>query len=440
MRRGAGVPLLTRFIFIAAMCSGMAEVSASPHDAALRELRREFVRLRNIDPTTDDRAARPLWKKLSNEYMVAVGSIQGFAKSGTEVRALVDAAMVFFRLFGVERDDNQLEVAASLLAKLPSPENRGPGEDFASVLQELLLRGDIALARGDEEIAREWYSAANEMANTHAEGVGVARDRIGGRLVSLKNGTFSEFLPTSDIQMPRMLPSSRESKHKKRRDKPFVVVVDPGHGGDDSGAVGRAGLLEKEVTLEMAYLLREELARVDGVRVSLTRDSDEFVPLARRTQYANHQQADVFISLHNNASPSHALEGFETYYLDNTDDQAGKKLAERENSQRADGYLSDIDFMLSDLIQTAKLEDSMRFASVLDAEMGRAGARFGARSKGVKRAPFFVLVGAHMPCVLVELLFIDNINDAARLTNKRFKNSIASSIARGIGRFFRREG
>ena len=215
-------------------------------------------------------------------------------------------------------------------------------------------------------------------------------------------------------------------------------MLDPGHGGEDFGAVGKGGLLEKDVVLSVALELEALLKKELGALVRLTRRKDSFVPLMERTNLANDFEADLFISLHSNASPSGQIAGIETYYLDNAGDKSSMKLAERENrSVQLEGPQADLSYMLSDLIQSAKMSDSMKLGKALQTttysflntkwEVGR--------NLGLKRAPFYVLVGAHMPCVLIEMGFIDNSTDGANLADKDFRADLARGLFLGIRKF-----
>jgi N-acetylmuramoyl-L-alanine amidase len=246
---------------------------------------------------------------------------------------------------------------------------------------------------------------------------------------------------------PRSAP--RQSAAPKPRNPPAilirgrapVIVIDPGHGGEDFGAVGVGGLLEKDVVLDLAFHLERLLIERLGAVVRLTRRSDEFVPLAGRTRMANDFEADLFISIHGNASPKKQLRGFEVYYLDTTDDSASRKLAERENaSLEFEGAAADLAFMLSDLIQTGKTDQSLQLAHQINVSVMDFVARRwpGVKSLGVKRAPFFVLVGAHMPCVLVEVGFIDQVDDGRILATPEFRNDMADALFVGIRSFLER--
>jgi N-acetylmuramoyl-L-alanine amidase len=180
--------------------------------------------------------------------------------------------------------------------------------------------------------------------------------------------------------------------------------------------------------------------------VFLTRESDVALPLSERTRLANERGAVLFVSLHTNASTDHRPRGLATYYLDNADDAASRALAERENalvSLAGNREDSDLALMLSSLVQASKMEDSVVLAHSVHQSINRsvrAPNRWqgsGLRDLGVKKAPFFVLVGAHMPCVLLELFFIDNRDDAALLAEEQFREMIARGIADGIEDFSR---
>jgi N-acetylmuramoyl-L-alanine amidase len=292
------------------------------------------------------------------------------------------------------------------------------------------MRGDIAVALNEGATeAGQWYSEGYSSARREDSPLLM---QFQARQQSLSNDTYDDLTPSPELETPRLVPSSSKPSGTPKN---ITVVLDPGHGGDDPGAVGSEGLLEKEITMDVALRIKS-LLTPHNIRVVLTRETDTFLPLARRTRIANHQEGDVFVSLHVNASPSHKLTGLETYYLDNTDDQAGRKLAERENSVSGVA-VDDLSYILGDLIQSGKLEDSIRFARVLDRELVShvAGAGRGVTSKGVKKGPFFVLVGAHMPCVLVEMLFVDNPDDARKLNSPAFRKQLSQGIAKGILRF-----
>jgi N-acetylmuramoyl-L-alanine amidase len=218
----------------------------------------------------------------------------------------------------------------------------------------------------------------------------------------------------------------------------WKIVLDPGHGGRDPGAQGFA--IEKKVTLDIAERLATLLRDRLGAEIVLTRDRDATVSLAERTARANSEQADLFVSIHANASPHARQSGIETYYLDNTDDHATMRLARLENGPgiaTPRGGRADLHYILSDLVQMGKMEESIALASAL--QEGLVG---GLRNRydrvtdlGVKRGPFYVLVGAHMPCVLVEVSFLTNPTEGRRLAKSAFRHAVAEGLYTGVARF-----
>jgi N-acetylmuramoyl-L-alanine amidase len=339
------------------------------------------------------------------------------------------SADTHLRLYRVTKQRPYVTTAIEILKPLFTPQS---GTHERELLAEAsFLMGDLNLAAGsDGDSVGEWYQRA---ANESAALTNVATSR----LLSLELKTFNRFAPSRDLEIPRLIPSASP---KLGRIAP-IVVLDPGHGGGDSGATGPDGQFEKEITLDIARRVRVLLEKRYGFNARLTRDKDEFVPLARRTSYANKKNAAAFISLHVNASQEHDADGLEVYYLDNANDEASRKLAERENGVREGEHLDDLSFMLSDLIQSGKLEDSIILSRAVESSLKiRAISRAkGVRSLGVKRGPFFVLVGAHMPCTLIEMLFIDNPTDRAMLSKEEFRSALALGVADGIHKFISKQ-
>jgi N-acetylmuramoyl-L-alanine amidase len=214
------------------------------------------------------------------------------------------------------------------------------------------------------------------------------------------------------------------------------IVLDPGHGGKDPGAIGVGGLVEKDVVLSVAKKLAARLRKEMGVQVVLTRKDDRFVALENRTAIANAEEADLFISLHANASANTEAKGIETYYLDNTTDEAALRLAARENGT-ARKNISDLQFILSDMTQNMKLEDSITLAHRLHGSMvgGMTKVLGDVRDLGVKKALFYVLVGARMPSVLVEMFFITNRQEAQAMGHEEAQNAMVEALMRGIEKY-----
>ncbi len=221
--------------------------------------------------------------------------------------------------------------------------------------------------------------------------------------------------------------------HAVRKKKRLVIVVDPGHGGKDPGAIGRRGLREKDVTLRIAKLVARDLSRKLRSRVILTRKRDVYVPLEERTAIANSRDADIFVSIHINSSPRRSASGVETYILNLSASEESRRLAARENSTTRRG-VSDLEFILRDLVKTARTNDSVRLASKVQGDLvRRLRAKYSRiRGNGVKGAPFYVLVGTRMPSVLVEVSFISNSREEKRLRSAKYLREVAAGISSGV--------
>ncbi len=419
---------LKRFVMASAALVALVypqlSLSDSPASSPAAAIRAEYTRLRNVDPESDDPVHRDEWEALARttgEYISRASTLH----ETTRIR--LDGADISLRLWRAGRNERSLQEAKTLIQPILSGSSESP-----AYFEAALLQGDIEVcsARSLQEAAR-WYQEA-------LGGEAATARRAAQRLQGIRLETFDHFVPAPEIEQPRPIRQVAERRFSPRR----TVVIDPGHGGDDSGAVGAHNLIEKEVTLDLALRVREILEREYATRVILTRTDDVFVPLARRTAIANNSGAKVFLSLHTNASPLHQLNGLETYYLDNTDDQASRRLAERENSVPSGGDLDDLSFIVSDLIQSGKIEDSIRLSRVVDSALRRGvlPVYSDGRSRGIKKAPFFVLVGAHMPCSLLELFFIDNQQDAQYLAKQGFRDIVARAIADGIALFLDQAG
>ncbi len=214
-----------------------------------------------------------------------------------------------------------------------------------------------------------------------------------------------------------------------------LIVVDAGHGGAETGAKGPSGLLEKDVTLDVAKRLQTGLARRLGVRVILTRETDKHVSLDDRTALANHERADLFLSIHVNASPATKASGAETYFLSYqaTDDEARAAAALENNTigvETPPG--SPLSMVLWDLAQSQYLAESSKLAEDIQENLNEL---LRIESRGVKQAPFKVLMGATMPAVLVEIGFITNSDEEARLKDSSYREKIAQAIIDSVAAF-----
>ena len=214
------------------------------------------------------------------------------------------------------------------------------------------------------------------------------------------------------------------------------IVIDPGHGGHDSGTLGVDGLEEKDVVLDVALRLGKLLHERLGSEVIYTRSDDTFIPLETRTAIANKAQADLFLSIHANSSPDASARGVETYYLNFTQQADALAVAARENAVSDQSI-----YQLSDLVKKIalkeKIAESREFATDVETSLygGLQRGNEGLKNRGVKKAPFVVLIGANMPSVLAEISFVTNPRDANQLRDADYRQRVAESLYKGVARY-----
>jgi len=338
----------------------------------------------------------------SVEAQISVVNIEGMTKIVVQFPRKVE--------YSVRREEN------AYVIEIPNPiRTRAADQTFTSpLLDRVLVReNQIVVNLASRDIAGDAYAIESPF-------------RI---VLDLQRGAS----PVPDAQ-PSLPGSVRRPAHP-----PGVrtIVLDPGHGGKEVGAIGPNGLVEKETTLAICRRLQSMLASELGVRVILTRDSDELVPHDQRTATANQFRADLFLSIHLNASHSPAARGAETYFLSlEASDELARAAAERENAviggASAPGVSSDLNLILWDLAHQEYLRESSRFANLIQSEMNVTS---GVENRGVKQAPFRVLIGATMPSALVEVGFISNPQEEARLGSAEHQNEIAQAIVRAVRRY-----
>ena len=219
------------------------------------------------------------------------------------------------------------------------------------------------------------------------------------------------------------------------------IVLDPGHGGKDPGAVGFSkNNFEKEIALSVTKKLKKKLVELPGTEVLLARDKDEFVSLQQRTKFANSNRADLFISIHCNAHRSNKANGVEVYYLSTAKTSDARAVEALENSvvfdyeggEEAVREYDDLSFILADMAQSEHLEESYDLALKLQTDLVKST---GSYDRGVKQANFYVLRGAFMPAVLIELGFMSNKEEEKKLTSASYQDKLTDSIFEGIKNF-----
>jgi len=214
------------------------------------------------------------------------------------------------------------------------------------------------------------------------------------------------------------------------------IVIDPGHGGHDTGTIGPNGLEEKDLVLEVGRRLGKMLETRLGAEVVYTRKDDTFIPLETRTAIANQQRADLFISIHANSSRDPDARGVETYYLNFTSSPEALEVAARENAV-SEKSIYELQDLVKKIALKEKIEESREFAGDVQESLhsGLALKSPGIRNRGVKKAPFIVLIGANMPSILAEISFVSNPSDEHRLETSEYRQRIADSLYRGIAKY-----
>lgn len=268
-------------------------------------------------------------------------------------------------------------------------------------------------------------AAGNALTEAAADSAGLAE---AGLIPDAPPAAPADRQPSKDIQKASFTPQ-HDPKIK-------TIVLDPGHGGKDPGAIGRGGLREKDVALDIALRLEKLLKANCGCRVLLTRSTDVFIPLEERTAFANTNEADLFISIHANSNKKRNISGVETYFLSPARSKDEGYVAAQENMMNMESDnedTNDLAFILYDMQSTDKINESSRMAAMVQHALVK-GLKPSHRphDHGVKQAMFYVLHGARMPSVLVETSFISNASEEKLLRSDAYRQKIAEGIADGV--------
>jgi N-acetylmuramoyl-L-alanine amidase len=312
----------------------------------------------------------------------------------------------------VEADDDDDDTASSTTAKSQAPPHSSRTKG----------KGDKAGAAADDESPAE--TAMNDVSSpTRPKG------KTSSRLNANKD---------SDLDIRVAKPTARGDRSLIRTLglKIGKIVIDPGHGGHDTGTIGPNGLQEKDLVLEVGRRLGKMLETRLGAEVVYTRKNDTFIPLETRTAIANQQRADLFISIHANSSHDSAARGVETYYLNFTSSPDALEVAARENAV-SEKSIYELQDLVKKIALKEKIEESREFAADVQQSLhsGLSAKNPGIRNRGVKKAPFIVLIGANMPSILAEISFVSNPGDEHRLETSEYRQRIADSLYRGIAKY-----
>ncbi len=312
----------------------------------------------------------------------------------------------------VEADDRVPSTVATLEHEKLRPEARpGKADNFSDADEEKAAKSDSPSSSSSSTSSRRKKSraaaAAPDTADLHLESrearPTAAGDRSLTRALGLKIGK---------------------------------IVIDAGHGGHDTGTIGPDGLLEKDLVLDVAKRLGRLLESRLGAEVIYTRRDDTFIPLETRTAIANRERADLFISIHANSSRDSDARGVETYYLNFTSSPEALEVAARENAV-SEKSIHELQDLVKKIALKEKIEESREFAGDVQESLygGLALNHDGIRNRGIKKAPFIVLIGANMPSILAEISFVSNPTDERKLETSEHRQRIAESLYRGVSKY-----
>ena len=236
---------------------------------------------------------------------------------------------------------------------------------------------------------------------------------------------------------PESVDMNVDLKKEKNKWTFNAIIIDPGHGGKDPGAIGYRGTKEKDIALDVAKRLEKKISKNMNVKAILTRDEDIFLRLGERTRFANENNGDLFISIHANAAEDRRASGFETFLIGPNRNEAAVRVAARENAAlELEGgsttQLTDEALIKATIAQAGFANFSEQFAALVQEEMGK---RIQSKNRGVKQAGFYVLMGASMPNVLIELGFISNPSEEKKLKSSNYREVLATSIYRAIEKY-----
>ena len=359
---------------------------------------------------------------LPEDLQRAVADYRRVLEKHPRHRLADDAALMLARLHAQRLD--QPEQAEQILAQA---ERQLPRGDCSREIQALRGRLQASLASAPAPAPAPAPAARRDQAPPPAATPAPkAPEKVASKAPTASQA--AQALKKLDAGRDKDITIAEQLGLKVRR-----VVIDAGHGGHDSGAIGPKGVQEKEVALAIAQKLGHVLES-QGLEVIHTRSTDTFLSLEKRAVLANEARGDLFISIHCNSAGSSALRGVETYSLNIASDRYSIRLAARENSSSEKG-ISDLQFILADLATKANTEESSHLAQrVQKSLVGELSGKYsGVEDLGTKQALFYVLLGAKMPAILVETAFVSNPDEEKRLSSPAYQADVAGAIATGVG-------
>jgi N-acetylmuramoyl-L-alanine amidase len=353
-------------------------------------------------------------KAIVSDDVIAPGIAAANKKPSTVVvKKIVEAS---------DDDEGTITPSSEVTKRMPQGLKGGASHAQKSVSTKKPVEGDL---EGDADESDSSVSAMQRDAGS--------QPRSGTRvLASGKSGSGSDL----DIREAKPTAGGDRSLIRALGLKIGKIVIDPGHGGHDTGTIGPNGLEEKDLVLDVGRRLGKLLEARLGAEVVYTRKDDTFIPLETRTAVANQARADLFVSIHANSSHDDTARGVETYYLNFTSSPEALEVAARENAV-SEKSIYELQDLVKKIALKEKIEESREFAGDVQESLhsGLALKSPGIRDRGVKKAPFIVLIGANMPSILAEISFVSNPTDEHRLATSEYRQRIAESLYRGIANY-----
>ncbi len=336
------------------------------------------------------------------------------------------------------------DAAAALLPRTKSEPDAIPAETTAAVAHAAADTGDVPSSTSDEVTSAKAKTTFDKPAivkkivdaDDDGDPTAAVAQEEGRRNTRSRSGVATKQFASSGTREARPTAGGDRSLIRALGLKIGKIVIDPGHGGHDTGTIGPNGLEEKDLVLEVSRRLGKLLETRLGAEVVYTRKDDTFIPLETRTAIANQAHADLFVSIHANSSHDEAARGVETYYLNFTSSPEALEVAARENAV-SEKSIYELQDLVKKIALKEKIEESREFAGDVQASLhsGLAVKSPAIRDRGVKKAPFIVLIGANMPSILAEISFVSNPTDEHRLATSEYRERIAESLYRGIAKY-----
>lgn len=322
-------------------------------------------------------------------------------------------------------------------AKKPNPEPLKSGPAAVTASTRDAGEEEPIPARAEKKIVAEKMEGGAGKAGEKPEPSAGSSRGVPRGTVTPKRANVSTAEPMGPVAAPPLTRDGQRSLTRALGLKIGRIVIDPGHGGHDTGTIGPTGFMEKDLCLDVALRLGKIIEqRLPGAEVVYTREEDAFVPLEDRTSIANEAKADLFLSIHANSSRDHNARGIETYYLNLKGTPEAMEVAARENAT-AQGGVHDLQDLVEKIARNEKLEESREFATEIQNSLSKRVQRANknVKNRGVRKAPFVVLIGANMPSVLAEISFLSNPADEQLLKKPENRQRVAEGLYQGVAKY-----